>query len=61
MASQSKATLEKLLQLLGFEATVALSTQSAEAIAEAAQSFGQEDDITVLSITRTLDLNPALA
>jgi hypothetical protein len=47
--------------LFGFEATAALSTQSAEAIAEAAQSFGQEDDITVLSITRTLDLNPALA
>ena len=52
---------DKAGALFGFEATATLSTQSAEAIAEAAQSFGQEDDITVLSITRTLDLNPALA
>jgi len=39
----------------------ALSTQLAEAIAEAAQSLGQEDDITVPSITRKLDLNSVLA
>jgi hypothetical protein len=38
--------------LFGFERTAALSTQSAEAIAIAAQGFGQDDDITVLSLTR---------
>jgi serine phosphatase RsbU (regulator of sigma subunit) len=48
-------------QLYGFERTQAISNQSANAIAEAATQFGQEDDITVLSITRTLGLNPALA
>ena len=47
--------------LFGFERGASLSTQSAEAIAEAAQAFGQDDDITVLSVTRTVDLNPALA
>jgi serine phosphatase RsbU (regulator of sigma subunit) len=41
-------------QLFGFERTRALSTQSAEAIAAAAQAFGQEDDITVLTIQRTV-------
>jgi serine phosphatase RsbU (regulator of sigma subunit) len=46
--------------LLGFERGASLSTQSAEAIAQAAQTFGQEDDITVLSMTRRNDLNPAL-
>jgi hypothetical protein len=40
-------------QLFGFERTRALSTQSAEAIATAAQAFGQEDDITVLTIARS--------
>jgi serine phosphatase RsbU (regulator of sigma subunit) len=38
--------------LLGFERTAALSTQQAEVIAQAAQGFGQDDDITVLTITR---------
>jgi len=37
-------------ELFGFERTAALSTQSAEAIAAAAQQFGQEDDITVLTL-----------
>ncbi|MGB7265629.1 MAG: PP2C family protein-serine/threonine phosphatase [Terracidiphilus sp.] len=41
--------------LFGFDRTRAISTQSAESIARAAQSFGQEDDITVL----TLALTPA--
>jgi len=36
--------------LLGFERSGALSTQPAEAIAQAAQTFGQDDDITVLTI-----------
>lgn len=39
-------------ELFGFDRTRALSTQSAEAIAQAAQSFGQEDDITVLTLER---------
>jgi len=38
-------------ELFGFERTAASSTQSAEAIARAAQAFGQDDDITVLSLT----------
>jgi hypothetical protein len=39
-------------QLYGFERTRAISTQSAERIASTAQAFGQEDDITVLTVTR---------
>ena len=39
--------------LFGFERSASLSTQPAEAIASAAQTFGQDDDITVLSVTRT--------
>lgn len=38
-------------ELFGFDRTRAISTQSAEAIATAAQAFGQEDDITVLTLT----------
>jgi hypothetical protein len=38
-------------ELFGFDRTRAISTQSAEAIAAAAQAFGQEDDITVLTVT----------
>ena len=37
--------------LLGFERTAAISTDSAENIAAAAQAQGQEDDITVLTLT----------
>ncbi|HUY93953.1 MAG TPA: SpoIIE family protein phosphatase [Terracidiphilus sp.] len=37
-------------ELLGFERSAVLSTQPAEAIARAAQSFGQKDDITVLTL-----------
>ena len=37
-------------ELFGFDRTRDLSTQSAEAIAQAAQDFGQEDDITVLTV-----------
>jgi hypothetical protein len=36
--------------LFGFDRTAAISTQSAEAIAAAAEAFGQEDDITVLTL-----------
>jgi hypothetical protein len=38
-------------ELLGFDRTAAISTQSAEEIAAAAQAFGQDDDITVLTLT----------
>lgn len=48
-------------ELFGFDRTQAISNQPANAIAEAAMQFGQEDDITVLSVTRTVGLNPALA
>jgi hypothetical protein len=38
-------------ELFGFDRTAALTTKPASAIAEAAQRWGQEDDITVLSLT----------
>lgn len=39
-------------ELYGFERTRAISSQSAKAIAEAARQFGQQDDITVLTLAR---------
>jgi len=39
-------------ELFGFDRTAAISTQSAETIARAAQAFGQDDDITVLTLKR---------
>jgi serine phosphatase RsbU (regulator of sigma subunit) len=39
-------------ELFGFERTSATTVQSAESIADAAQQFGQEDDITVVTVTR---------
>ncbi len=39
-------------ELFGFERTAAISTRTAEEIARAAQQFGQEDDITVLTVRR---------
>ena len=44
---------DKTGALLGFERSAALSIQPAEAIACAAQAFGQDDDITVLTLART--------
>jgi Stage II sporulation protein E (SpoIIE) len=38
-------------ELFGFDRTAAISTQSAESIAAAAQQFGQQDDITVLTLS----------
>jgi sigma-B regulation protein RsbU (phosphoserine phosphatase) len=38
-------------ELLGFDRAAVLSVQPAEVIAETAQNFGQDDDITVLTIT----------
>lgn len=40
-------------QLFGFDRTRTISAQSAERIADAAQAFGQEDDITVLTLAWT--------
>ncbi|MGA8043013.1 MAG: SpoIIE family protein phosphatase [Terracidiphilus sp.] len=42
-------------ELYGFERTQAISNLPAASIAEAAQTFGQEDDITVLTLTRLED------
>ncbi len=40
--------------LYGFQRTAAIATGSAEAIAQAAREFGQEDDITVLTLRRVM-------
>jgi sigma-B regulation protein RsbU (phosphoserine phosphatase) len=48
-------------ELFGFDRTQAISNGSARAIAETAKQFGQEDDITVLTITLAPALKPALA
>ena len=37
-------------ELFGFDRTAAISHEPAETIARAAQAFGQEDDITVLTL-----------
>ena len=42
---------DKAGTLFGFERSAALSTQPAEAIACAAQAFGQDDDITALTLS----------
>lgn len=46
--------------LFGFERTAALSVESAESVAASAQQFGQDDDITVLTVTR-LTVDQAVA
>lgn len=48
-------------QLFGFERMAALlgGSVSAAGIADAAQAFGQEDDISVITLTRTAVLTPA--
>lgn len=43
---------DKSGRLLGFESTCALCTRPAEEIMRAAQAFGQEDDITVVTLAR---------
>jgi uncharacterized membrane protein len=45
-------------KLFGFERTQAISSRPAGEIAAAAQQFGQEDDITVLTLTFGPDENP---
>jgi Stage II sporulation protein E (SpoIIE) len=39
-------------ELYGFDRTAGVSTKSADAIAKAAQEFGQDDDITVVTVHR---------
>jgi len=48
--------------LFGFERVHELlrTTSCAAEVASAAQSFGQEDDISVISVTRVAVLEPAL-
>jgi hypothetical protein len=41
-------------ELYGFQRTAEIATGSAEEIAQAARNFGQEDDITVLTLNRVL-------
>ena len=48
-------------QLFGFERTAAIATQAADEIARAAQDHGQEDDVTVLTLTRRAVLEQAPA
>ena len=48
-------------ELFGFARTQAISKSPAEAIAEAAQNFGQDDDISVISVSRTMVIEPARA
>lgn len=43
---------DKTGALFGFERTASIANQPAEAIASAAQSFGQDDDITALTLQR---------
>jgi serine phosphatase RsbU (regulator of sigma subunit) len=52
---------DKTGALFGFERTAGLSVEPAEAIARAAQTFGQEDDITALTLVATPAREPALA
>jgi serine phosphatase RsbU (regulator of sigma subunit) len=40
-------------ELFGFDRTREISRESAAAIAQAAQSFGQDDDITVVTVEFT--------
>ena len=44
---------DKTGALFGFERTAAIANRPADAIANAAQAFGQDDDITALTLTRT--------
>jgi serine phosphatase RsbU (regulator of sigma subunit) len=40
-------------ELFGFDRTQSVSMKTAEFIAQSAQSFGQDDDITVVTLKRT--------
>jgi hypothetical protein len=43
---------DKSGRLFGFERTAALSLEPAEGVVTAAQAYGQEDDITVVTLAR---------
>jgi hypothetical protein len=45
---------DRMGELYGFQRTATIATRSAEDIAQAARDFGQEDDITVLTLNRIL-------
>ena len=47
--------------MFGFDRTRAISSEPADRIAQSAQEFGQEDDITVLTISRAVELREATA
>ncbi len=47
-------------ELFGFERVREISRESAQQIAKAAQQFGQEDDITVLTVHRVSDPAPLI-
>jgi hypothetical protein len=49
--ARTKPLRNKPSELFGFARTATLSTQSASHIAETAQKFGQDDDITVLTLS----------
>jgi sigma-B regulation protein RsbU (phosphoserine phosphatase) len=48
-------------ELFGFARTQAISNQPAKTIAETAKQFGQQDDISVLSVTRAPTMKAAIA
>jgi Stage II sporulation protein E (SpoIIE) len=52
---------DKTGALFGFERTAGLSTQSANQIVKAAEEFGQQDDITALTLIASVTPKPAMA
>jgi sigma-B regulation protein RsbU (phosphoserine phosphatase) len=50
-----EATKKETKELFGFERMVEISQRPAEEVAETARSFGQTDDITVVTVTRLLE------
>jgi hypothetical protein len=48
-------------ELYGFEGTQAISTRNASQIAATARQFGQEDDITVVTLRRLRAWEPSTA
>ena len=50
LAADEQLTLMTDGELLGFDRVKAMTTQSADSIVQAAQDFGQDDDITVMTL-----------
>jgi sigma-B regulation protein RsbU (phosphoserine phosphatase) len=59
--ARTKPFRNKPSELFGFARTATLSTQSANQIATTAQKFGQDDDITVLTLTALRSANQVAA